>query len=114
MTKTTMPPRADRFNTGKRQWSMVDFESLEPMVEVLEYGANKYSKDNWKQGLPVLEICESLLRHTFAFMAGEDKDPESGLSHIGHMMCNLMFLSYVMRVKKTEFDDRNHEGRNIN
>lgn len=104
--KTIMPDRADRFNTGKRQWSMVDFKSIEPMVEVLEYGAKKYSKDNWKRGLPVLEICESLLRHVFAFMDGEDLDSESGLSHLGHIQCNAMFLAYVLREKKEEFDDR--------
>jgi hypothetical protein len=98
--------QADRFNEGKRQWALVDFESLEPMVEVLEFGAKKYSPDNWKKGLPVRSIVESLLRHIFAFLRGQDKDPESGISHIGHMMCNLMFLSYVMKHKKEEFDNR--------
>jgi hypothetical protein len=101
--------QADRFNEGKRQWALVDFRSLEPMVEVLEFGAKKYSPDNWKKGLPVRSIIESLLRHTFAFLRGQDKDPESGLSHIGHMMCNLMFLSYVMMNKKEKFDDRSKE-----
>ena len=41
---------ADRFNAGKLQWSMVDFKSLEDMVRVLEFGAKKYSRDNWKKG----------------------------------------------------------------
>lgn len=97
---------ADRFNEGKIQWSLVDFKSLEPMVRVLEYGAKKYSKDQWKLGLPTLEVCESLLRHTFAFMNGEDNDSESLLSHIGHIQCNAMFLAYILREKK-ELDTRN-------
>lgn len=97
---------ADRFNEGKIQWSLVDFKSLEPMVKVLEYGAKKYSKDQWKLGLPTLEVCESLLRHTFAFMNGEDNDSESLLSHIGHIQCNAMFLAYILREKK-ELDTRN-------
>ena len=101
--------QADRANEGKLQWSLVDFESFEPMVRVLEFGAKKYSRDNWKKGLPVRSIIESLLRHTFAFLRGEDNDPESGISHIGHMMCNLMFLSYVMRTKREQFDDRRDE-----
>ena len=94
-----------RYNDDKRKWSLVDFESLEPMVEVLEYGAAKYAPDNWKKGMPIKEVCESLLRHTFAFMKGEDEDPESGLTHIGHMQCNLMFLAYNLK-HKPEFDDR--------
>lgn len=99
---------ADRFNEGKVQWSLVDFKSLEPMVKVLEYGAKKYARENWKKGLPTLEICESLLRHTFAFMSGEDNDPESGLPHIGHMQCNLMFLAYVVREMK-QLDTRSNK-----
>ena len=99
---------ADRYNEGKPQWSMVDFKSLEPMVRVLEYGAKKYSRDNWKLGLPTLEICDSLMRHLIAFMNGEDKDPESGLDHLGHISCNVMFLNYVMR-EKPELDTRKNE-----
>ena len=39
-----------RYNTGKIQWSLVDFDSLEPMVRVLEFGAKKYDAHNWKKG----------------------------------------------------------------
>ena len=96
--------KADRYNEGKCRWSLVDFKSLEPMVQVLEYGTKKYSKDNWKKGLPVTEICESMMRHLYAFLNGETLDPESGLSHIGHIQCNAMFLSHMM--SKGGFDDR--------
>lgn len=94
-----------RYNTNKTKWSLIPFDSLEPMVEVLVFGAQKYAPFNWQKGLSVTEICESLLRHTFAFLNGEDKDPESGLSHIGHMLCNTMFLSWMMK-NKIEMDDR--------
>ena len=101
--------QADRFNGGKPQWAIVDFKSLEPMVEVLEFGAKKYARDNWKKGLPTREICESLLRHIFAYLDGEDVDPESGISHIGHMQCNTMFLAYMERELKEQFDNRENE-----
>lgn len=94
-----------RFNDGKPKWSLVDFDSLLPMVRVLEYGVTKYAKDNWKGGMPVTEVTESLLRHVFAFLNGEYNDPESGISHIGHIQCNAMFLEYMMN-HKPEFDDR--------
>ena len=100
--------QALRYNKGKKQWALVDFKSLEPMVEVLEYGCIKYSPNNWKKGMPVTQVSESLLRHMFAFLSGEDKDPESGIDHLGHVMCNAMFLSYIMREKK-HFDDRGYE-----
>ena len=83
-----------RLNEGKLQWSLVDFKSLEPMVRVLEFGAKKYSRYNWKKGMETHEICESMLRHIFAYLSGEENDPESGLSHIGHIQCNAKFLQF--------------------
>lgn len=97
--------QALRHNHGKLQWSLVDFESLEPLVEVLEFGAEKYAPNNWKKGLPITKTMESLLRHAFAYLSGEDNDPESGASHIGHIMCNAMFITH-MTENKPEFDDR--------
>ena len=91
------PNEAGRFSTGKPQWSQVDFKSLEPMVRVLEYGAKKYTKGNWKKGMPVSEICECLLRHVFALMDGEINYKESGLPIIGHIQCNAMFIAYMLR-----------------
>lgn len=96
---------ARRFNEGKRQWDLVDFKSLEPMVEVLEFGSKKYAAHEWQKGQNTILICNSLMRHLMAFMNGEDNDPESKLSHIGHIQCNAMFLNYMLREKK-ELDDR--------
>jgi hypothetical protein len=95
---------ADRHNDGKLQWSLVDFECLEPLVRALEYGEDKYSSFNWKKGMPQTKIIESLLRHTFAYLGGEDNDSESGVSHIGHIMSNAMFLANS--AKNPEWDDR--------
>jgi hypothetical protein len=91
---------ADRFNAGKTQWSMVDFKSMEDMVRVLEFGVNKYSRDNWKKGLKTTEIVDSMLRHIYAYLDGEDVDPESGINHTGHIMCNAMFLSHMHLFRK--------------
>lgn len=99
----------DRYNSGKPQWSLVPFSALEPMVRVLEFGASKYAKHNWKKGLPYTETCESMLRHIYAFMEGEDNDPESGQSHIGHIMCNALFLSYFIK-NNPELDNRENAG----
>lgn len=83
-----------RYNEGKPKWSLVDFDSLIPLVRVLEFGAKKYSKDNWKEGLNKEEILESLMRHLVALFKGEVNDLESGLPHIGHILCNALFYSY--------------------
>ena len=33
----SMTDKALRYNDGKPEWTLVDFDSLEPMVKVLEY-----------------------------------------------------------------------------
>jgi len=86
-----------RFNKGKPKWSLVHFKSLIPLVRVLEFGAKKYSKDNWKKGLDKNEILESAIRHIMSMMDGELIDPESGLSHSGHVMANMMFFEYQIK-----------------
>jgi hypothetical protein len=98
--------QGDRFNQGKLKWSLVDFDSFEEMVRVLEFGAKKYSSHNWKKGLKVTEVLESMQRHINAILRGEDIDPESGLHHYGHIQCNTMFLGYMFKYLRTEMDDR--------
>jgi hypothetical protein len=94
---------ATKHDSGKADWSLVPFEALEDMVKVLEFGANKYSRNNWREngGFKWLRICNSTLRHLFAFMRGETLDPESGISHIAHAQCNLLFLAYYIQNSKS-------------
>lgn len=84
--------QAMRFNDGKPQYSLIDLQALEQCARVLEFGAKKYARNNWKKGLPITQILDSLLRHVAALASGELIDPESGLPHIGHIQCNAMFL----------------------
>ena len=94
-----------RYNTGKLKWSLVSWKALAPMVRVLMFGAEKYDDHNWKKGLKYTEVCESLQIHLNAFIDGEDNDPESKLTHVGHILCNAMFLSYMFLFRK-DCDDR--------
>lgn len=105
-----MEEKALRYNKDKRKWSLVDYKSLEPMIEVLEFGVLKYSKNNWKKGLNKEEILESIMRHLSALMDGESNDSESGVSHMGHIMCNAMFYSYFDR-KEKELNKEQKNGK---
>jgi len=99
--------RADRYNSGKPKWSLVHFESLLPLVQVLEYGAVKYAPRNWMKPMPPEEILESMQRHLAKLFDGEQYDEESKLLHIGHIMCNAMFYTYQKQqerlCQKTKF-----------
>ena len=86
--------KADRHNSGKPQWSLLDFKALEPMVRVMEAGANKYAPDNWKKGFEKKDLLDCMMRHFVALSDGEELDKETGQSHAAHIMTNAMFYIY--------------------
>ena len=81
-----------------------DLRAFESMAQVLEYGASVYGKDNWRKGyVNKFSAADSLLRHLREIIIGEYIDSESGLPHIGHLMCNIMFLTNdLLYVKRDE------------
>lgn len=95
----------DRYNEGKPRWSLLPMKTLEGAVKVLEFGSEKYEDYNWVKGLHVRGVYESLQRHLNSFMDMEDFDKESGLHHIDHVICNAIFIKYMLD-NKPEFDDR--------
>jgi hypothetical protein len=94
-----------RYNEGKSKWGLLSWPALRELVAVLEFGARKYASWNWSNGLSWSECFESLQRHLISWYQGEDKDPETGLSHIAHVMCNAMFLMHFI-IFRTGRDDR--------
>ena len=102
---------AVKADDGKVDWSLVPFEALEGMVQVLQFGAKKYDSWNWTKGggFVWMRVFASCMRHLFAWSRGEDNDPESGMSHISHAQCNLLFLAYYIRNK----DKFNKDNRNV-
>jgi hypothetical protein len=62
------------------------------IAEILKFGADKYGDHNWRGGFDWSRPYAAALRHLLAWWNGEDKDPESGKSHLAHAACNLVFL----------------------
>ena len=83
-----------KFDGEKNRYDLIPPFALDAVAEVLTYGAAKYSPDNWKK----LEDAENRYwaaanRHMWAIRRGEDIDPESGMTHIAHAMCSMMYIS---------------------
>ena len=82
--------RSLRYNTGKPDYSLIPIAAMQEAAKVLEYGASKYERDNWRRPTHWSVSFACLQRHLAAWQSGEDNDPESGRNHLGHAMCNIL------------------------
>ena len=81
-----------KFDNDKPDYSLVPFEALDEVVKVLTYGANKYDRFNWEK-VEDIRYQAAALRHISAYMQGEKYDPETGINHLAHAVCSLLFLT---------------------
>ena len=66
---------------------LCDYEALFALAEVLQEGAQKYARGNWKS-IPAEEHFNHMLIHALAYLCGDRQD-----NHLGHMFCRaMMFL----------------------
>ncbi len=94
-----------KFDGGKLPFHLLSTEAMNQTAAVLAFGAQKYAAHNWRKGFVWSRPLSAAMRHITAFNAGEDKDPESGLSHLAHAACCIMFLLEFEKTHK-ELDDR--------
>jgi hypothetical protein len=80
-------------------------ELVQAVGAVLTYGAEKYGARNWEQGISWGRLFGATLRHLWAWWAGEDTDPETGLSHLAHAACGVMFMLWHEQ-HRPDLDDR--------
>ena len=82
-----------RFNGGKVRLDLIPLPGLIDAAAVFEYGSKKYAPWNWAKGMAWSAVVGCKLRHLMAMQRGEEIDPESGLPHVGHLMCNALMLA---------------------
>jgi hypothetical protein len=97
--ETTAEPAAAadgvKYDTDKPRPDLLDPKAILAMAQVMEHGAKKYDTDNWKRvSEPQRRYYAAALRHLLAWWGGEANDSESGLSHLAHAACCVMFLQH--------------------
>lgn len=77
----------------KDRWDLLPLRAVRGVVKVLTFGARKYAPDNWRK-VPDARprYYAASMRHLAAWWEGEERDPESGLPHLAHAACCLLFL----------------------
>lgn len=78
---------AGAFNTIA-PWLTAELE----IARVLALGARKYAPHNWRKGFAWSRLYRAAVGHIRAHQRGDVYDPETGLLHLSHALCMLMFL----------------------
>lgn len=102
-------PGGRKDDAGKPRTDLLPAGALLEVAKVLGSGADRYGADNWRRGMAWRRLIGAALRHMFAFAKGEDRDPETGLSHMAHCCCCVLFL-LTYQLEKLGHDDRAREG----
>ena len=80
-----------KFDSGKLDYTLLPWDGIEEVVKVLEFGAKKYARDNWKK-VESQRYMAAAFRHLVAHSKGELTDSETGLSHLAHASCCVLFM----------------------
>jgi hypothetical protein len=96
---------AQKFDADKPKHGLISGRFLTGLAHILTFGAKKYGTHNWRKGMVTSRYYDALQRHLVAWNDGEDLDPESGLPHVYHAACCLMFLAETAELRP-ELDDR--------
>jgi len=94
-----------KFDDGKDPWHLVPWDAVRAIVKVLKFGAGKYGERNWENGMAWSRCFAAAMRHLTAWHNGEDKDLETGFSHLWHAGCCVMFL-IAFELRGIGSDDR--------
>lgn len=83
-----------KHDQDKPRYDLIPPAAIEEMVKALTFGAKKYAPNNWRT-VPDAKsrYTAALLRHAFAMLRGEKRDPETGLHHAAHIMCCASFIA---------------------
>lgn len=90
---------------GKARMDLLPPELLVSLGHVLAYGADKYGERNWEKGMSWGRVFAALMRHMWAWWAGEKGDHDTGLSHLHHAGCCIAFL-IAYEARNLGADDR--------
>lgn len=95
-----------KFDSGKPPLHLVSWPAIWEIAKVLEFGAQKYNAWDWQKGINHSRTLSAALRHLTAYVTGETYDDETGINHLAHALCEIMFALTFDLQGRDEFDDR--------
>lgn len=103
MTIRLDPSIGRKSDQSKPRFSLVPQKALEDVIDVLEFGAQKYAAENWRfVDNWQTRYYDAAMRHLLAHRRGEYLDEETGKPHLAHVTCCLMFLAELAAEDRPE------------
>jgi len=99
-----------KFDGDKARYDLYPSDAYEGCTKVLTFGAKKYADNEWKT-VPngVNRYYAAMIRHMLAQKEHIDRggkglllDEESGLPHLDHAQCCLIFMRHITNKEKLE------------
>jgi len=81
-----------KYDGDKPRLDLIAPEMINGMGHVLRFGADKYADRNWEAGMRWGRCFGALMRHLWLWWSGKRDDLETGMPHLWHAACCLMFL----------------------
>lgn len=105
---STKEEKGKKYDSNKLEWDLLPIDALTVIIRVFMFGASKYGKRNWENGMAFSRLYNAAARHMTKWYAGETVDPETGINHLAHSIVSLMMiLAYQVRGGGGVMDDRN-------
>lgn len=101
----SIPNVGKKNDQEKPDLSLIPKDALFEMAKAFTYGANKYGRHNYREGIEISRLLAASMRHITQFNEGEDFDEESKALHLGNSMAGLAMAIYMYYNKK-EMDNR--------
>jgi len=127
--KVTLPDSGKRseFETGavrdamegKGMPSLLPIDALRAASKRFEDGANKYGRDNWTKGIPLSRYIDSLYRHLWQFIEGDESEDHAG-AIVWNAMCLVQTEEWIKNgklpkslddIRKREYEESNPSER---
>ena len=105
--------KALRYDEGKARIDLLPPIPLLDIGDVATMGAAKYEPRNIEKGIEWGRMYAPMMRHLLKWWAGQDKDPQSGKSHLAHAGFWMLQLAEQERTHP-EFDDRPRKAIPLN
>ena len=81
---------AERENQeGKGAWAFIPYIGMHRTAIWFEQGAKKYGDRNWEKGLSIKDCCNSIARHLWKFIWGDNSE-----DHLAAIVQNAMMIMH--------------------